>query len=574
MTDSAAPVADRSLRGQRRLTQIATMAAALTGILPPLTGMYWRYNDLSDHVQSMADIQAVLVARYAGRNPETWTFKGEHIEVALKGIRHEDTCTVIEADGKPVLEIGDKPAGHTITRSKEFSLFGQPAGIVRVTHPGEGLIQDLMLAVLFGATATGFLLWLLGRFVVTPMREANRARRLGQERLRDLVDLSSDWFWEQDVDYRFTVNTIGGYGGLDPHRIIGKLRWQLPLKLNAEQWAAHRADLMARRHFTLRYAVDVDEREHWFEIRGKPTYDRDGEFTGYRGVGRDISRDVERESELVRHRDHLQDMVDEQLADVVRAKQAAEAANIAKSEFLANISHELRTPMHGILSFAKFGLKKTDAPREKVQEYFTHINDSGERLLRLLNDLLDLSKMEAGKMTIHIATANLGEVTAKLIEQMRPLAGQSDVELLFKVSATDLQLEMDAARILQVVQNLVGNAIRFSPKGSAVTISLTEADLAAGRRRGDKARVPGLALMVADNGPGIPESELETIFEKFVQSSKTKTGAGGTGLGLAIAREIVYLHQGDISARNRAEGGAEFTFLLPRQQPKLPEVAS
>jgi signal transduction histidine kinase len=124
------------------------------------------------------------------------------------------------------------------------------------------------------------------------------------------------------------------------------------------------------------------------------------------------------------------------------------------------------------------------------------------------------------------------------------------------------------------VQNLVGNAIRFSPKGSAVTISLTEADLAAGRRRGDKARVPGLALMVADNGPGIPESELETIFEKFVQSSKTKTGAGGTGLGLAIAREIVYLHQGDISARNRAEGGAEFTFLLPRQQPKLPEVAS
>ncbi len=539
-----------------------------------MTAVYWRYNDLSDKVQGMADVQAVLVARYAARNPESWSLKSEHIEVTLKGIRHEDTCTVVEADGKPVLEIGAKHRGNTITRSKEFILFGQPAGVVRVTHHGEDLLQDLMLAVLFGGTATGFLLWLLRHFVTNPMREANRARRLDQERLRDLVDLSSDWFWEQDADYRFTVNTIGGYGGLDPNRIVGKFRWQLPLKLSVEQWAAHRADLVARRHFTLRYAVDVEEREHWFEIRGKPTYDREGEFTGYRGVGRDVSREVERESELVRHRDHLQDMVDEQLADVVRAKQAAEAANIAKSEFLANISHELRTPMHGILSFAKFGLKKVDAPREKIQEYFTHINESAERLLRLLNDLLDLSKMEAGKMAVSFASANLGEVAAKLIEQMRPLASQSGVELLFKVSAADMQLEMDAARIMQVVQNLVGNAIRFSPKGGVVTISLSEADLAAGRRRGDKAKVAGLALVIADSGPGIPENELEAIFEKFVQSSKTKTGAGGTGLGLAIAREIVYLHQGDISARNRADGGAEFTFLLPRQQPKLPEAAS
>jgi signal transduction histidine kinase len=574
MTDPAARARDRSLSGQRRLTQIATVAAALTGILPPMTAVYWRYNDLSDKVQGMADVQAVLVARYAARNPESWSLKSEHIEVTLKGIRHEDTCTVVEADGKPVLEIGAKHRGNTITRSKEFILFGQPAGVVRVTHHGEDLLQDLMLAVLFGGTATGFLLWLLRHFVTNPMREANRARRLDQERLRDLVDLSSDWFWEQDADYRFTVNTIGGYGGLDPNRIVGKFRWQLPLKLSVEQWAAHRADLVARRHFTLRYAVDVEEREHWFEIRGKPTYDREGEFTGYRGVGRDVSREVERESELVRHRDHLQDMVDEQLADVVRAKQAAEAANIAKSEFLANISHELRTPMHGILSFAKFGLKKVDAPREKIQEYFTHINESAERLLRLLNDLLDLSKMEAGKMAVSFASANLGEVAAKLIEQMRPLASQSGVELLFKVSAADMQLEMDAARIMQVVQNLVGNAIRFSPKGGVVTISLSEADLAAGRRRGDKAKVAGLALVIADSGPGIPENELEAIFEKFVQSSKTKTGAGGTGLGLAIAREIVYLHQGDISARNRADGGAEFTFLLPRQQPKLPEAAS
>jgi signal transduction histidine kinase len=156
---------------------------------------------------------------------------------------------------------------------------------------------------------------------------------------------------------------------------------------------------------------------------------------------------------------------------------------------------------------------------------------------------------------------------------MRPLANQSHVDLRFKVSAADMEIEVDSVRIVQVAQNMIGNAIRFSPPGSEILIALSPVTLPSGRRRNDHSIVPGIALTVADSGPGIPEDELDTIFDKFVQSSKTKTGAGGTGLGLAISREIATLHCGEIRARNRATGGAEFILTLPCQQPKIGDAS-
>jgi signal transduction histidine kinase len=230
------------------------------------------------------------------------------------------------------------------------------------------------------------------------------------------------------------------------------------------------------------------------------------------------------------------------------------------------MSHELRTPMHGILSFAKFGLTKTNATPEKIRDYFTQINQSAERLLRLLNDLLDLSKLEAGKMDLQIAAHDMAQVAGTVIAQLDGLSRQKDLSLKLAVDATENRIEMDVNRISQLIQNLVGNALRFGTAGTEVTIRIADAELTTGHHA-DNQCLPALAVTVADRGPGIPEEELETIFEKFVQSSTTRTGAGGTGLGLAICREITTLHRGKISARNRADGGAEFTFLLPRQQP-------
>ncbi|MFC4161108.1 PAS domain S-box protein [Chitinimonas lacunae] len=234
------------------------------------------------------------------------------------------------------------------------------------------------------------------------------------------------------------------------------------------------------------------------------------------------------------------------------AKEMAEAANQAKSEFLANMSHELRTPMHAVLSFAELGETKAgEAEPGKLAHYFGRIRSSGQRLLQILNDLLDLSKLEAGKMRYDMQATRLDRVALDIAEELGPIGRPRGVRIEVARPEGIPEVRGDAFRLGQVLRNLVANAIKFSPDDSTVSIGFEWDE-----------RV--LWVAVEDQGIGIPPGELERIFDKFIQSSKTKTGAGGTGLGLAISREIVLAHRGDIHAENREGGGARFVFWLPR----------
>jgi len=249
------------------------------------------------------------------------------------------------------------------------------------------------------------------------------------------------------------------------------------------------------------------------------------------------------------------------------AKEAAEAANLAKTEFLANMSHELRTPMHAISGFAKIGVKKSeDAPREKLQRYFENIDGSAKRLNHLLNDLLDLAKIEAGKMTYNFARCDIDGLLRSIVGEFEAMANDNGVRLAVCVEARDTLLEVDEGRIKQVFANLISNAIKFSPAGGTVAVRVAAEDV--------ENAEPSIAIAFADEGPGIPPAELDLIFDKFVQSSKTKTGAGGTGLGLPIARQILIAHGGSLTASNRPEGGAEFTVRLPFHLPQPSESSS
>ncbi|MBX3668156.1 MAG: CHASE domain-containing protein [Rhodocyclaceae bacterium] len=264
-------------------------------------------------------------------------------------------------------------------------------------------------------------------------------------------------------------------------------------------------------------------------------------------------RRLDAEAELRRHRDRLAEMVEEQTAHLRRAKDEAEAANKSKSAFLANMSHELRTPMHAILSFAKFGENGVERlPGTKLKEYFLRVRQSGERLLTLLNDLLDLSRMEAGAMPMQFSPQALEDVAREVAAELSAIFAVRRLRLMMECEPGLPRINMDAYRMAQVVRNLLSNAVKFSPEGGTVSVLI-----------GSDAPGKGVVLRVLDEGVGVPESELESIFDKFVQSSKTHSGAGGTGLGLAICREILNAHGASVVAGNRPGGGAQFTVHIP-----------
>ncbi|MFN8361625.1 MAG: PAS domain-containing protein [Candidatus Kapaibacterium sp.] len=285
------------------------------------------------------------------------------------------------------------------------------------------------------------------------------------------------------------------------------------------------------------------------------TYDDTGKLLRTIGILQDITERKKAENELKLHHDHLEELVAVRTRELEAAKNAAESANRAKSMFLANMSHEIRTPMNAILGFAE--LLHHQIADEKHRYFLATITSSGQALLSLINDILDLSKIEAGKFDIHPEPTNLHELINDVFLLFEPKAREKNIGL-GSVIETDLPplMMIDGVRLRQILFNIIGNAVKFTDRGN-VTITIQSVP-------SEHLSSHDLTICVDDTGVGIAEHEQEKIFRAFhQQDGQSASKYGGTGLGLAITMRLVKMMGGDIAVKSELGKGACFTIFLP-----------
>jgi signal transduction histidine kinase len=255
--------------------------------------------------------------------------------------------------------------------------------------------------------------------------------------------------------------------------------------------------------------------------------------------------------------------LDRKVDELAQANLSLHEMNKMKGDFLATMSHELRTPLNSILGFSDV-LAGADNITEKQRKFLNNIQTSGQNLLMLINDILDLAKLEAAKMEVHVAEFDVAELIERLVSGIRPLAERKNIELKWEADERIPIANQDAGKLQQILDNLLSNAVKFTPEGGRILVqAFYEPD-------------NWLVLVVADTGIGIPLDDQGTIFEKFRQGSVAAKGEGtlltrefeGTGLGLSIVKELSRLLGGEVLLESEFGKGSTFSVRVPlRLQP-------
>ncbi len=296
------------------------------------------------------------------------------------------------------------------------------------------------------------------------------------------------------------------------------------------------------------------DKNYWFNVKYIPLLNTSREFIGHMVVMSDITARKEDEDMLLDLNSRLHD-------SMVRASEMAaraEMANVAKSCFLANMSHELRTPLNSIIGFSSVLCENQNGDlNEKELRYANNILNSGTHLLNLINDILDLSKVESGEDSVHKESIVLSELFADIHALLEQMAAEKSISLDFTLYPDNLKVHADRKKLKQILYNLIGNALKFTKKDGSVKVAATNKDDGFVR------------FCVSDSGIGIPEEMHEKIFESFKQVDSSHARLyQGTGLGLSLVKKFIELHGGNISVESELGKGSTFTFTLPADNEK------
>jgi len=378
---------------------------------------------------------------------------------------------------------------------------------------------------------------------ITDRKEAEAAVRESETRFRSLTQLSSDWYWEQDKAFRLTFMSgrMGERTGLEAKSYLGQQRWDQPaLNLSEDDWRAHRQSLVRHepfRDFELeRPAAEGGSR--WISLSGEPVFDEHGAFTGYRGVGSDITARKQAERELRRAHDELEHKARE-----------LERSNSELEQFAYVASHDLQEPLRMVSSYTQLVMRRYNDKLDKdAREFMNYVVDGAARMKQLLEDLLAYSRV--GTRGKEFAPLEMEAVVRRAVTNLRAAIEEASATVTWEALP---RLEGDDLQLSQLFQNLIGNALKFrSASVPRVTISAAE-------------KADDWEIVVQDNGIGIEPQYYERIFMVF-QRLHNKAEYPGTGIGLAICKKVVERHGGRIWVESKPGEGSAFHFTLPKER--------